>query len=161
MYYETDSSGNLVRALPGYYDGYHADLAGADASALSDTQRDYLNIDSSRIVLVEDSDHKLFMCKTAAVQEISQKCVDANYKMLPQYKRDNIYSGTPADDGYPSYLKGTSGKQSIAKLNKMYRDIANNAISAIKSAASIEDVALIISSIVMPTESEIVAIIKQ
>jgi len=161
MYYETDSSGNLVRALPGYYDGYHADLAGADTTALSDTQRDYLSIDLSRIVLVEDSDHKLFMCKAAAIQEVSQRCADANYKMLPQYKRDNIYSGSPADDGYPSYLKGTSGKQSIAKLNKVYRDIANNAISAIKSATSVEDVALIVSSIVMPTESEIVAMIKQ
>ncbi len=161
MYYETDSSGNLIRALPGYYDGYHADLAGADAAALSDTQRDYLDIDPSRIILVEDSYHKLFMCKAAAIQEISQRCVDANYKMLPQYKRDNIYSGPPADDGYPSYLKGTSGKQSIAKMNKMYRDIANNAISAIKSAASIEEVELIVSSIVMPTESEIVAMIKE
>jgi len=161
MYYETDSSGNLVRALPGYYDEYHADLASADDSVLSETQRDYLNIDLSRIVLVKDSDHKLFMCKASAVQEVSQRCVDANYKMLPQYKRDNIYSGAPADDGYPAYLKGAPGKQSIAKLNKMYRDIANNAISAIKTAASIEDVTLILSSIVMPTESEIVSIIKQ
>jgi hypothetical protein len=161
MYYETDAGGNLLRALPGYYDGYHADLAGVDNSILSDIQRDYVSIDVNRIVFVDDATHELLAFKTFAIQEVTRRCVEANYTMLPQYKRDNIYSGAPADDGYPTYLKADAGKQSIAKLNKMYRDIANNVQASIDRADSIEDVKLILSSIVLPTESEIILIIME
>ena len=52
-------------------------------------------------------------------------------------------------------------KESQAKLNKMYRDIANNVQASIDRADSIEDVKLILSSIVLPTESEIILIIME
>jgi hypothetical protein len=95
--------------------------------------------------------------KDDALRRVSLMCVEENYKMFPQYKRDNVYSGSPVTDNYPEYLKGEAGKQSIARLNSVYQDIAITAQTAIMSeeVQTPEAVDLIIKNIKFPTEEEI------
>lgn len=103
------------------------------------------------------SKYKLYACK-----KITTLCVNENYTMFPQYKRDNIYSGSPVSDSYPAYLKGEEGKASIARLNAIYQSIAVNAQADINAAtvASREAVDEIITAIVFPSEAEILAQIQ-
>lgn len=100
--------------------------------------------------------------KSDACSRVTMFCVNENYKLFPQYKRDNVYSGSPATDNYPNYLKGDTGKQSIAKLNAVYQQIAANAQAAINSIdiTTREDVDAIVDTILFPTEQEILAQIQ-
>lgn len=95
--------------------------------------------------------------KDDTLRRVSSMCVEENYKMFPQYKRDNVYSGSPVTDNYPEYLKGEAGKQSIARLNAVYQNIAITAQTAIMSeeVQTPEAVDLIIKNIKFPTEEEI------
>jgi hypothetical protein len=95
--------------------------------------------------------------KDDALRRVSSMCVGENYKMFPQHKRDNVYSGRPVTDNYPEYLQGEAGKQSIARLNAVYQDIAITAQTAIMSeeVQTPEAVDLIIKNIKFPTEEEI------
>ncbi len=95
--------------------------------------------------------------KSDKCSRVTALCIDANYTMLPQYKRDNVYSGSPASDNYPSYLQGEAGKQSIAKLNAIYKQIATSAQAAIQSSTiqSRDEVDAIITALNFPTEAEI------
>ncbi len=65
------------------------------------------------------------------IKRISALSVERNYELLPQYKRDNIYAGETACDGYPDYLKGEAGKLTIAKMNKYFRDKTKEVVSQI------------------------------
>lgn len=91
-------------------------------------------------------------------RHVSALCVNENYKMLPQYKRDNIYAGSPASDGYPVYLQGDTGKQSIAKLNAIYQQIATSKHAEINAEdiVSIDEINRIIEDIIFPTEEEVI-----
>jgi hypothetical protein len=60
MFYEIDSEGKKIRHLQGYFKGYKDDLAKADQSLLSDTQKDYISIQSDRIIEVSEDDHFLY-----------------------------------------------------------------------------------------------------
>lgn len=95
--------------------------------------------------------------KSDACSRVTMLCVNENYTMFPQYKRDNIYSGSPASDNYPDYLKGDAGKLSIAKLNAVYQQIATSAQAAIQSSTiqSRDEVDAIITALNFPTEAEI------
>ena len=68
------------------------------------------------------------------IKRISALSVERNYELLPQYKRDNIYAGDPACDGYPDYLKGDAGKLTIARMNKFFRDKVKEVQAQILSA---------------------------
>jgi hypothetical protein len=94
---------------------------------------------------------------------ITGLCVDANYKMFPQYKRDNVYAGSPVNDKYPDYLKGDAGKTAIAKLNAVYQSISNDTKSLIadKRVQTREEIDKIVAAIVFPNESEIISMIKK
>lgn len=98
--------------------------------------------------------------RSVVSDQVTSLCVSANYTMFPQYKRDNVYSGSPASDGYPAYLKGDAGKTSIAKLNNVYQQIAETAKTALTTASTKEDIDAVISGIVFPTEVEILAQIQ-
>lgn len=100
--------------------------------------------------------------KKDACTRVTSICTSANYEIFPQYKRDNVYSGSPASDSYPAYLQGDAGKVSIAKLNTIYQAIATTAQAAIKADAvtTVAAVDKIISGIVLPTEAEIIAEIQ-
>jgi len=84
--------------------------------------------------------------------------------MFPQYKRDNVYSGSPVTDSYPDYLQGEAGKQSIARLNAMYQQIALTAQAAInmETVATKDEIDGIIEAMKnsFPTEAEILAQIQ-
>jgi hypothetical protein len=95
--------------------------------------------------------------KTDQINLISQRCVEENYKILPQHKRDNIYAGSPASDNYPSYLQGETGKTTIAKLNQIFQKISEKAKSGIQSANTKSDVDEIVFGIIFPSEAEILA----
>lgn len=100
--------------------------------------------------------------KSDACNRVTMLCVNENYTMFPQHKRDNVYSGSPASDSYPDYLKGNAGKLSIAKLNAVYQQIASNTQAAINSTdiTTREDVDAIVDTILFPTEQEILAQIQ-
>ena len=68
------------------------------------------------------------------IRKISALSVERNYELLPQYKRDNIYAGETACEGYPDYLKGEAGKLTIAKMNKYFRDKTKEVQSQILKA---------------------------
>ncbi len=104
----------------------------------------------------------LLKYKTDKLDALSAAGVVSNYKILPRHKRDNIYAGSPADDDYPSYLKGEAGKQSIARLNAIYQNISLTAKTAIMSVEvdTPEAVDLIIDNIKFPTEEEILVQIQ-
>lgn len=106
----------------------------------------------------------LMRYKVEACKTVTDLCVEANYSILPQYKRDNIYSGSPATDSYPDYLKGDAGKQSIARLNAMYQQIALNAQAAInaETITTKGEIDAIIETMKsgFPTEEEILAQIQ-
>ena len=98
--------------------------------------------------------------KSDASKHISDLCVAANYTMFPQYKRDNVYAGSPVTDDYPAYLKGDAGKQSIAKLNAVYQGIAETAKAVVDTALTKEAIEDIVSGINFPIEVEILAQIQ-
>ena len=91
---------------------------------------------------------------------ITSMCIEENYAILPQYKRDNVYSGLPANGDYPPYLQGEQGKTSIAKLNKIYQEISKVAKSKIESAVSQAEIDNIISEIIFPSEMEILSLMQ-
>lgn len=95
--------------------------------------------------------------KSDSCKRITVLCVNENYTMFPQYKRDNVYSGSPVTDNYPDYLKGAAGQQSIANLNAIYHQISIFAQAAINAATitTRDAVDNIISAIVFPTEEQI------
>lgn len=66
-------------------------------------------------------------------ERISQLAVSRNYELLPQYKRDNIYVGSPASDSYPEYLTGEAGKQTIAKMNGYFRQKSKQVIASMST----------------------------
>ena len=68
------------------------------------------------------------------IKRISALSVERNYELLPQYKRDNIYAGETACEGYPYYLRGEAGKLTIAKMNKYFRDKTKEVQSQILKA---------------------------
>ena len=93
--------------------------------------------------------------RTAAKTHVTALCESANYTMLPSRTRDNIYAGSPASDDYPPYLQGDAGRSSIAKLNKIYKDISDQTMTAIQSLATRAEIDAVIASIVFPTEDEV------
>lgn len=66
MYYEIDSSGNKIRPLQGYFDGFKDDLAGINQSLLSDTQKDYMSIPAERIIEVSNEEHTSYQVQKVA-----------------------------------------------------------------------------------------------
>jgi len=95
--------------------------------------------------------------KSDALSRITSMCIEENYRMLPQHKRDNVYAGSPASDNYPPYLQGAAGRGTIAKLNAIYQAISERAKSAIQAATSQEEIDNIIAGIKFPSETEILA----
>lgn len=102
--------------------------------------------------------------KSEACNKVTDLCVEANYIMFPQYKRDNVYSGSPVTDSYPDYLKGEAGKQSIARLNAMYQQISITTQAAInaETVTTKDEIDAIIEAMKasFPTEAEILAQIQ-
>ncbi len=95
--------------------------------------------------------------KQYRLQNIKQRCVSENYAILPQHKRDNIYSGSPASSHYPSYLQGDEGKKSISKLNSIYQQIVQSAKENIfdENIKTLEEVDDIYANIEFPSEEEV------
>ncbi len=95
--------------------------------------------------------------KQYRLKDIKRRCVSENYAILPQHKRDNIYSGSPASDHYPPHLQGERGKDSIAKLNSIYQQIAQSAKENIfdESIKTPKEVDNIYANINFPSEEEI------
>lgn len=93
--------------------------------------------------------------KVSIKKQITKMCETENYNILPHHIRDNIYAGSPASDDYPAYLQGETGRRSIAKLNKIYKDISDQTMTAIQSLATRAEIDAVIASIVFPTEDEV------
>lgn len=151
MYYEIDSTGNKLRTLPGYFEGYKADLADVDESLLSDTQKDYMSIPIDSIIKVTEEEHILSECKKSVLKTISDQCKEGRAKILDDIKIMNILSGATA--GYPEYLTPSN----VAKFIELYKTIYHVAASKIKKAVSMEAVNVIVSGIKFPTATEIVS----
>lgn len=95
--------------------------------------------------------------KAEVCKKVTALCVDKNYSFFPQYKRDNVYAGEPATAYYPEYLKGEAGRQSIAKLNAYFQQFALEIQSRINTSSveTKEQVDMILSSVLFPTDDEI------
>lgn len=69
MYFEINSDGIKIRPLPGYYDGYHADLLNVDQNNLAETQSDYLSIPLNRIIKASAQELDDWNIKDLSVRE--------------------------------------------------------------------------------------------
>lgn len=78
MYYEIDSIGKKIRPLPGYFEGFKADLEKVEESLLSETQADYMAIDPSRIIHLTEEEHLAYV----SGQEKNQESVKAALQYL-------------------------------------------------------------------------------
>jgi len=98
--------------------------------------------------------------KSDALSRVTSMCIEANYSRLPQYKRDNIYAGSPVSADYPDYLQGEAGRLTIAKLNEIYQKISKAAKIEIESAISQTEIDDIIAGIIFPSDEEIWSMIQ-
>lgn len=161
MYYETDSNGNLVRALPGYFKGFKEDLADADRAILSDIQRDYISIPDERIVNISEEEHRLLKCKAEARVLLSQRCKMERAAILDDVKILNVLTGGEAVVNYPDQLKGETGKINIGKMIAIYQGIYHSAAAEIAEADTVDSVVAIVAGLRFPTEAEILAAINK
>ena len=60
MFFEIDENGKMVRAMPGYFEGFKKDLAGVDVEKLGDVQKDYLVIPKNKIKEFSEKETKKF-----------------------------------------------------------------------------------------------------
>lgn len=81
MYYEINESGQLVRPLPGYYDGYHDDLAGVDLALLSAEQQDYVSLPLKRIKLASDTEIREYETRKANMDNTLKKLKETDLQM--------------------------------------------------------------------------------
>jgi flagellar motility protein MotE (MotC chaperone) len=151
MFYEIDSSGIMLRALPGYFAGFKEDLADVDDSILSDVQRDYISIPDERIVEVSEEEHRLLECKAEARVLLSQRCRTERAAILDDVKILNVLTGATA--GYPSYLTAAN----VAAFIETYKKIYHSAAAEIAEADTVESVVAIVAGLRFPTEAEILA----
>jgi len=96
---------------------------------------------------------------------ISAKGVETNYTILSQHNRDNIYSGSPADDEYPEYLKGKIGIENIAKLNNVFQILIKKFQKIVEESPQTNELIYpellnMLEHIEFPTEDEIIKVFK-
>ena len=151
MFYEIDSNGIMLRALPGYFKGFKEDLADVDDSILSEVQRDYINIPDERIVELSEEEHRLLECKAEARVLLSQRCRTERAAILDDMKILNVLTGATA--GYPSYLTAAN----VAAFIETYKQIYHSAAAEIAEADTVESVVAIVAGLRFPSEAEILA----
>jgi len=92
--------------------------------------------------------------KAWAKKVLSGQCVSKNYyEILPNHKRENILVG--ATEGYPDYLCGERGVQSIKIINQIFQEIYATYSKQIDLAGSLEEIQGILDSIQFPTAKNI------
>ena len=91
--------------------------------------------------------------KKWALETLSGMCVGTNFSMLSQHTRDNIYCG--ATEGYPDYLQGENGIQTIKHINNFFRNVYANNAAIIETLETKEEIKLFIENLEMPTEAQI------
>jgi len=91
--------------------------------------------------------------KNWAINILSKMCIGTNYRILQQHTRDNIYSG--ATEGYPDYLQGERGIQTINFLNNYFRNFYATNVIKIESLQTKEEIKEFIENLVIPTEEQI------
>jgi hypothetical protein len=84
---------------------------------------------------------------------LSFRCYNEAEIIFPSKKQLNVIAG--ACEHYPAYLQGETGKANIKKFINIYQNIYHSSAVLIEAATGKEEIDLIISGIIFPTENDI------
>ncbi len=91
--------------------------------------------------------------KKLAIDSLKSMCDNKSNEIFSDKKQLNVLTG--ATYGYPEYLCGTAGIESLGKFNAMYRNIYHSTLDEIEKCKTNEEIKAVIESTVWPTEEEI------